>query len=66
MTRKKFYIGYKHDGDVEVFGEKETPTQRTHGKLYYGIFGPMPTKREALYYVKTMISSRILTLGEML
>ena len=59
MTRKKFYIGYKHDGSVEVFGEKEVPTQRTHGKLYYGIFGPMPTKKEAEEYAKTLRASGV-------
>lgn len=60
MTRKKFYIGYKHDGNVEVFGSKEPPTQRNYGKLYYGTFGPMPTKREAIDYCRQMKMNMLL------
>lgn len=56
MTRKRFYVGYKHQLSapgpgrfIALFSLATPPTAETHGAEYTCVTGPFRTKAGAMY-----------------
>lgn len=44
-----FYVGHRYE-TMTVFESDETPTGKTHGKLFNSIVGPFKTQEGAEYF----------------
>lgn len=57
-SRARWWVGYaispEHGGPLLLIKSKITPTEQTHGAVFYSVMGPFVTRRAALFYVQHM------------